>query len=283
MTKSYDLQSANGSLQIPKSRDPVSANGSFQNSRSWADELSAYKAPSSQQTELPFKVMKPDLTRDSVEKSAKEETMFTGDVNRFKVYSAINRSDSSSEESLDSNHRELQHGLSLVGMESRVGGEDRTPGAQDMLNHLRKLQEELKSSEQTRKILEKNLADRQAQPHQEHLEQYKPDKYDSVRVKEKPLQIGQDLTQYSYNSDISLDKDKSVTRERQPSPVYQLPVLSGTSSVQRELPVRKSPIGDLIRSRSPMEAGESKQEITTTEYSFTMSDGKQRSTLTPGN
>ena len=266
MTKSYDLQSANGSLRIPKSRDPASANGSFQTSKSWADELATYKAP--------FKVMKPELTPEPIEKQSKEESMFAGDVNRFKVYSAINRSDSSTEESSSGDRRLAQErGSSVVNQSSTSeSGEDETLGAQDMLNHLRKLQEELRNSEQTRKILEKDLADRQAESHKQHLESYKPDKYESAK--------GKDLSQYSLNSDVSLDKDRSI--ERRPSPVTGIPILSGTSSVHRELPVRKSPIGDLIRSRSPIIAGVTEPDLTTTEYSFTVSDGKQRSTSTPG-
>ena len=275
MTKSYDLQSANGTLQIPKSRDPASANGSFQSSRSWADELSTYKGQ--------FKVMKLELTPEAIDKQSKEESMFAGDVNWFKVYSTINRSDSSSEESSSGDQRQAQERLGLVGNQSSVSVEDGTLGAQDMLNHLKKLQEELKNSEQTRKILEKDLADRQAEKHKEHLESYKPEKYNSAKVKEKPLQTDKDLSQYSLNSDVSFDRNKLVYGERRPSPVTELPILSETSSAQRELPVRKSPIGDLSRSRSPVIVGVTEPDLTTTEYSFTVSDGKQRSTSTPGN
>ena len=211
--------------------------------------------------------MKPDLAPYSVEKSSKEESMFSGDVNRFKVYSAINKSDSSSEESSDSGTAEVQR---------------RTVDAGDMLQHLKNIQQELKSGEQTRKILEKDLAERQTKSHAnaQELSQFSLKLDESLREK-STSRADQELSQYSFTSDKYDDKALRVSKERQPSPVREIPVLSGTSSVQRELPVRKSPIGDLVRSRSPT-AADTKQEITSTEYSFTMIDGKQRSTSTPG-
>ena len=264
VTRSRDLQSANGSFQVQRSRDPHSTNGSFQSSRSWADELSSYKIPASHQEDLPFKIMKPDSAPDSAEKLSKGESVFSGDVNRFKVYSAINKSDSSdSDESSDSKTGER---------------EDRTVNAEDMLLHLKNIQQELKTGERTRQILEKDLADRQARSdrHTSELSQYSV-KFDNDSLKEK------ELSQYSFTSDKSGDKSMPVTKARKGSPVLEFPILSGTSSVQRELPVRKSPIGDLLRSRSPVADNADRQEITTTEYLFTMADGKQRSTSTPGN
>ena len=232
--------------------------------------------PPSDQSELAFKVMKSDVAPDSQEKPPKDGSIFTSDVNRFKVYSMINKSDSSSEESSDS---------------ITAAVERRTVDAGDMLKHLRNLQEELWSGEQTRKIIEQNLADRQTKPREDaqELSQY------SMKLDDKSRDMSvsrpdQELSQYSFSSDKSGDKSLPPSKEHQPSPVHGIPVLSGTSSVQREMPVRKSPIGDFVRPSSPMaavrsrspEAADSRQEVTSTEYSFTMTDGKQRSTSTPG-
>lgn len=251
---------------MPKSCDPHPASGSFQNSRSWADKLSSYKISPSQQKEPSFKVTKPDLAQSSTSKSAKEESVFSGE-NRFKVYSAINKSDSASEESNDS-------------IVERGEKEERSLDAKDMLKHLRKIQEELKTGEQTRQILEKDLADRHTRSPEEQMEKYDSGKCSNIKMKEKlTSHPDQELSQYSFGSEKS---SRSVSRESQPSPVCELPLLSGTSSVQRELPVRKSPNGDLLRAGSPASFGDSKQEITSTEYSFAMAGGKQRSTSTPG-
>ncbi|KAH3803178.1 hypothetical protein DPMN_156879 [Dreissena polymorpha] len=111
--------------------DTKSADGSFQNSKSWAAELSQFKIPASDQSELPFKVMPSKVPQASTED---QDTMFT--TNRFKIYSAINQSGS---------------GASLSG--SSFMDESGSMNANDMMVYLKTLQDQIRRSEEERVML----------------------------------------------------------------------------------------------------------------------------------
>lgn len=274
--------------------DPRSANGSFQtSSKTWADELSQYKMPSSNQSDLSFKVVnteskpvKKHVTKEVIAssektKSQKEGTMFPGNQNRFKVYSDINENDTSKSDASSLENSKLDSTADSFEPDSMNAGA--------MLEHLKHLQEQLRKGEEERQMLAKKLAEQQeskiTEQSRDSLSQYSMNSSGNVSRPFMPeADTNAELSQYSFtdkSTDVSMANDKS----NGPKQSHDIPVQSGTSSQEKVLPVRRSPIGDhaKVEVNSKLTNGSSTQDVTSTEYSFTLSDSReQRSTSTPG-
>ncbi|XP_052218468.1 uncharacterized protein LOC127836082 isoform X3 [Dreissena polymorpha] len=252
---------------LSRQTDTKSANGSFQNSKSWAAELSQFKIPASDQSELPFKVIPSKVPQASTDD---QNTMFT--TNRFKIYSAINQSGS---------------GASLS--ESSLMDESGSMNANDMMVHLKTLQDQIRRSEEERVMLTRKLAEQQknSENQSKSLSQYSGESSHEVS---RPFMNGpskndgnkSDLSQYSL-TDKSADVSFSGNYQSETSKDrFESPVQSGTTC--RELPVRRSPIGHTATEAPKVLTNQrGVQDQTGTEFSFMMSSSKQqRSTSTPG-
>lgn len=90
-----------------------------------------------------------------------------------------------------------------------------------------------------------------------------------------------DLSQYSM-TDKSTDAS-TVDQSEQDKFKFESPIQSGTCSQEKELPVRRSPIGRIAGNDDFTTNGKASSDVTGTEYSFALSESKsQRSTSTPG-
>ena len=217
--------------------------------------------------------MHPDLGRDSTGgKAIREDTIFTGDVNRFAVYSKINdlvHSDRSSPSSDDDKRGGKTEGTTL--------------NAEDMMNHLRDLQRQLQDEGEAREALARQLQEVQKQSASPSTKlDVQSHENDDGRFMADGSKS--DLSQYSLTDKST---DTSINDPSKVKITYESPVQSGASSREKELPLRRSPIGDNARSESPAIAGthqmQTRQEVTSSEYSYGMEESKQRSTSTPGN
>ncbi|XP_060578889.1 protein piccolo-like isoform X4 [Ruditapes philippinarum] len=270
--------------ETSQSRQSRTGDGSFQTGSNWATELSQFKIPPSNQSDLAFKVMKPDASKSTEKKPSGEATLFTGDKSRFKVYSDINgpeaESDTSKSESSSLEDSKMDSVLDSLEPDSMNAGA--------MLKHLKTLQEQLRKGEEERNMLAKKLADQQNKtPDQsrEDLTQYSMNSSENVSRPFMPEQDTSDLSQYSFtdkSTDVSMaGNDQSEKGKKS----HNYPIQSGTSSVEKELLVRRSPIGDSakVEPHSGLTNGREPQDATATEYSFALSESKQqRSTSTPG-
>lgn len=250
-----------------------SANGSFQTSRSWSAELSQYKIPPSNQAELPFKIMPADQSqqKDQVSmddrKPPKDETLFTS--NRFKVYSAINDSNSS------------------VSLTESLNNSESVPGdsinAAQMLKQLQDLQQQLRKGEAERKQLAEKLAEQQSQNSESTMDNRDVRKSDhSVSRPFMPEDVSHsDLSQYSF-TDRSADNSTAVPTDQSDRAKEMF-----DSPDARSMPVRMSPIGHSLKvePREISANGKGREEMSA-EYSFSLVgrsvDKDQRSTSTPG-
>ncbi|KAL4219939.1 hypothetical protein ACF0H5_020350 [Mactra antiquata] len=274
--------------------DPRSGNGSFQtSSKTWADELSQFKIPPSNQSDLSFKVVTKtsepvrkqavDKVQSSSEKSkpAKEGTMFAGDKNRFKVYSEINENEASKSDGSSLENSKLDSTADSFEPDSMNAGA--------MLEHLKKLQEQIRKGEQEREMLAKKLAEQQTsqvtEQSRDSLSQYSLNSSGNVSRPFMPdNDTNNELSQYSLSdksTDVSMNNDQpNGSKQTSDIPLCQ----SAAISQEKPLPVRRSPIGDHARAEphSGLTNGSGAQDVST-EYSFSMSDTKgQRSTSTPG-
>lgn len=271
------------------SRQSKSTDGSFQNgSKSWATELTQYKFPPSNQADLSFKLIGSESsTAAPINKPSGEATVFASDKNRFKVYSDINETGSGADTS-----KSDASSLESSKMESTMDSfEHDSMNAGVMLQHLKNLQQQLRKGEEERNMLAKKLAEQQRSTERstEDFTQYSIDSGENVSRPFMPdqdtLEDKSDLSQYSYtdkSTDVSVAANNQSGKERQ-SPDF--PIQSGTSSLEKALPVRRSPIGDNAKPEphSGLTAGREPPDLTTTEYSFALSDSRQqRSTSTPG-
>lgn len=267
------------------SRQSKTGDGSFQAGSNWAAELSQFKIPPSNQSELAFKVMKADTNKSSTEKKpAGEAAVFTGDKNRFKVYSDINGPDSERDVT-KSESSSLENSKVDSTMDSF---EPDSMNAGAMLKHLKTVQEQLLKAEEERNLLAKKLAEQQNKSQdqsREDLTHYSMNSSENVSRPFMPEQDTSELSEYSFtdkSTDVSMAaNDKSEKGKR----MHDYPIQSGTSSVEKALPVRRSPIGDSAKAepQSGSTNGRAPQDVTATEYSFALSESKeQRSTSTPG-
>ncbi|XP_045199776.2 uncharacterized protein LOC123554020 isoform X5 [Mercenaria mercenaria] len=276
--------------ETSQSRQSRTGDGSFQTaSNSWATELSQFKIPPSNQSDLAFRLMKSDASKSFTEKKpVGEAAVFNSEKNRFKIYSEINEPESGADTS-----KSESSSLESSKMESALDSfEPDSLNAGAMLKHLKNLQEQLRKGEEERTMLARKLAEQQSnttEPSREDLTEYSMDSSQNVS---RPFMPDQDtsenkseLSQYSFtdkSTDVSMAaNDKSDKGKRS----HDFPIQSGTSSVEKALPVRRSPIGDSAKmeSHSGLTNGREPQDVTTTEYSFALSDSRQqRSTSTPG-
>ncbi|WAR28283.1 CE295-like protein [Mya arenaria] len=264
------LDDTNRSRQADNSR---SVNGSFQTSRSWADELTQYKMPASNQSELSFKFVASKPLSEDQKRPEAQATMFAA-KNRFQVYSAINNSGSDTS---------LSEGSLLENSDSM--------NADDMMRHLKTLQDQLKRGEEERMLLTKKLMEKEnssSLPQPEELSQYSVNTgHDISRPfmseKEGSNRNQGDLSQYSYSdksTDASMAENKQSDKEKYQ---FESPVQSGTSSQQRVMPVRRPPIGQNAGVEPVTANSRAPPNTSGTEYSFALSDSReQRSTSTPG-
>lgn len=273
-----------------QSRQSKSGDGSFQTgSKSWASELSQYKIPPSNQSDLSFKLMKTQTDEGSVaQKPAGEATVFASEKNRFQVYSDINGAESE-EDNSKSENSSLENSKMDSAMDSF---EPDSVNAEAMLQHLKNLQQQVRKGEEEREMLARKLAEQQrntTEPSGNELSQYSMNSGKNVSRPFMPdpdvSEEKSELSQYSFtdkSTDVSMATNDHSEKVRKS---HDSPVQSGTSSIQKELPVRRSPIGDSahVEPHSGLTNGREPQDVTSTEYSFALSDSRQqRSTSTPG-
>jgi hypothetical protein len=258
--------------------------------------------------------MKPDSDRDSLEKKTtkptSEATIFPSDKNRFKVYSDINQTGSSTDTS-----RTESSSLESSKMESEIDSfEPDSMNAGAMIQHLKNLQQQLRKGEEERNLLTRKLAEQEqsksTEPSRAELSQYSLVSEPRVSRPFMPNDSDErsELTQYSFtdkSADSSMAANDKTDKGRKSR---SSPVESGTSSVEKVLPVRRSPIGDSakmephsgltngkesqdstsvdyfkVKPLSGLANGRDSHDVTSTEYSFAVSEGRQqRSTSTPG-
>lgn len=219
--------------------------------------------------------MPPDNSRmrgkspTTVEKSPpqkKDDTLFT--ANRFQVYSAINKSDSSatlSESSMLDNSGS-QHSDSI--------------NAAVMLKQLQDLQQQLRKGEEERQQLAKKLAEQQNQSSEtSRREEPAVKSTHSVSRPFMPDDVDQsDLSQYSL-TDKSADTSHAQNSQSERG-------LSFDSPDARRIPERMSPIGHSSRVEPKRSLANERplKDAFSSEYSFSLAGSSkgQRSTSTPG-